>query len=128
MNGNTWYGKYGFRPYDKNDQKPDKKRTKKYIRNQKIIEGVKVKDIPLVKYMNNAIAKHNIKNIDMNTLGPKIESLGNETLSSLIKVLMAEYDSFCCIFAHIINKIYKKLGMYQFYGKSFYIDVDDLQL
>jgi len=128
MNGNTWYGKYGFRPYDKNDQISDKKRIKKYIRNQKIIEDIKVKDIPLVKYMNDAIIKHNIKNIDMDILGPKIESLGNEPLSSIIKVLMDGYNSFCCIFAHIINKIYKKLGMYQFYGESFYVDVGDMQL
>lgn len=128
MNNDTWYGKYGFRPFDKNDQVPHARRIAKYIRNQEIIKRTKAKHVDLVRYMKDAITEHNIKNIDIAILGPKLEQMGNESLSSVIKILMKTYDAFCCIFVHIIDRIYKKLGLHSFFGDDFYIDTNKIEI
>lgn len=126
MNGDTWYGKYGFRPYDKNDDVPDLERLVKYKTNQQIIRSAKLKDVPLVELMTETCKKIDTK-IDMVELGLKLKTLKNKPLSDVIKNLMHNYDHFCCIFVHIINRIYDILGMYRFFGESFYVDISDIK-
>ena len=55
--GDTWYGKYGFRPCDPITGKIDKEMTKKYDKNKKIVMETKIRDTTLYGYMKKIIQK-----------------------------------------------------------------------
>jgi hypothetical protein len=50
LTGDTWYGKYGFRPFT-NEFKLNKIENKQYEKNKEIMNTIKVKDINLQKYL-----------------------------------------------------------------------------
>jgi len=121
MYNNTWYGKYGFLPYDKIDRKPDKDKIKLYKKNRDIIKNAKVKDVQLFKYMKKAIIKHNIEGIDLSKLEQNIINLQDKPLSLVIRALNDTHTAFCCVFAYITKKIYTELKLYDFYKGDFYL-------
>ncbi len=123
MYGNTWYGKYGFLPYDKVYQKPDKDKIKIYKKNQDIIKKTKVKDVQLLKYMRAAIINQNIKGVDLDTLEKSINKLQDKPLSIVIRGLIETNNVFCCVFAYVSKKLYAELGLYDFYKSDFYLDI-----
>lgn len=79
-----------------------------YIRNnkKKLDEGkipqFKYKDIELLFYR---FVKENIK------------------LSNFLKILLKNYDKTCEFFYYIYNEIFRKLKLYDFHGKSFYMNI-----
>lgn len=123
MNIDTWCGSYGFLPYNPSTQSPDDSAIARYRKNQKILKKIKTKDVPLIRYMEEAINKHEIKGIDIKLLKPLIEKNGDIPFSLTVKTLMKTYDAFCCIFTHIIDRIYDKLRLASFYTYDFYLDL-----
>ncbi len=121
--GNTWYGKYGFRPYDIRNDIPDKRYIKSYIRNQKIVIRAKVKDVKLVEYILRGIKKHKLKGIDVKYLIGKIKKWDEKKLSDVLKTIMRDYDKYCCLFTYIQDKIFDELRLQSFHNFSFYLDI-----
>jgi len=121
--GDTWYGKYGFRPYDNIDNVPDEKGIKKYNKNKQIIQKTIVKDVNLIKYVLNGIRKYKLYHIDSSILIEKTIEWRNHKLSDVLLVMMQEYDKYCCLFEYIQEKIIEELNLVSFHKSSFYLDV-----
>lgn len=120
---NTWYGKYGFLPYDSVKQRPDKEKLRLYRMNQAILKKIKVKDVKLLKYMEQAIKDHNIKGINLSVLKQSIEQFKTQSLSIFIRALLDTNPSYCCVFAYVAKQIYAELHLYDFYKSDFYLDI-----
>jgi len=121
--GDTWYGKYGFRPYDKDHDIPDKAENKAYNKNKQIIQKTLVKDVDLIGHIKRGIQKYKLYHIDSDILIEKIKEWRNHKLSDVLIVMMQEYDKYCCLFEYIQEKIIKELNLVSFHKSSFYLDV-----
>ena len=122
LNGNTWYGKYYFVPYDAEKNQVDSKLLKIYNDNKEIIQHLKLRDIPnMSKWIQNAIKIHNIKNINIDNINLCIENLKDRSISKFMKVLLSNktYKKYCCVFQYILEKVMKKFNIVSFHFKSF---------
>lgn len=123
LHGNTWYGKYGFRPYDISKMKPDKYNMRLYEKNQKIMAKAKVKDVKLIRHIEQAIKKYKITDVDVEIIKKGLQKWENKSLSQVLRALMKDYDKYCCIFTYIQPKLFRELGLYRFHGLDFYLDI-----
>lgn len=121
--GNTWYGKYGFKPYNPQKNIPDITLLEEYLNNQKIINKIKVRDVNLLTYINDAIKKYQIKNYNFHNIFKCIDDWQNKSLSKVLKILLIDYDNNCCVFNYMIRQIYKHFGLYSFNRHTFYLDI-----
>lgn len=55
LHGDTWYGKYGFRPYDFASDMEDKELTEIYNNNKKIATTTKTQDTNLYNYLSQML-------------------------------------------------------------------------
>lgn len=121
--GDTWYGKYGFRPYDKTNCIPDKFEIARYNKNKKIIQKTLVKDVKLANYIKNGILKYKLFHLDRNFIIKLVDDNANTNLSDFLIQLMKNYDKYCCLFEYIQRKIIIELGLKSFHKDSFYLDI-----
>ena len=120
----TWYGKYGFRPFDKIEMKPDIQYTKLYNQNREKISQLKVKDTKLGNYFKEAIKEYDKnKNIDLDHMLNIVNLWKDKPLSQVLRVMMKDYDKYCCIFGYIQKMLYIDLNLQNFYGFDFYLDI-----
>jgi hypothetical protein len=103
LTGDTWYGKYGFRPR--------KNLITKYENNRKIMNTIRLKDIDLIKYLK--MTKLNEKVIrEFEIFIDKHQSLlVKDYLTRFIK----EYDKTCEYFYDFYEKLFEDLELYDFY-------------
>lgn len=119
----TWYGKYGFRPYDSGRNKPDLDGIKRYQNNQKIIKNTKTKDVKLYEYVKQCVKEYKLHDIDLESIERKIIRANDLPLSLFFIKLMTEYKKYCCLFKYVSDKIFDALALSSFYSLSFYLDI-----
>lgn len=116
LNGDTWYGKYGFRPieYTSDNYRIDNFNNKKYEANKLIINKIKISDINLIKY---------IKLTQNDTLIKVTEHLIKEQPNMLLKQflfnLLKDYDNTCKFFYTFYRQLYDDIGLKVFYKNQF---------
>lgn len=116
LTGDTWYGKYGFRPinYNNNNYKIDEISNEKYEKNKVIINKLKITDINLLKYIsltkNDALIKVT-KNI--------INEQSNMLLKDYLFNLLKDYDKTCKLFVTFYRELYDAIGLKEFYKYPF---------
>lgn len=123
INGDTWYGKYGFRPFDPPNNKPDNVDLHIYNKNKKIIADANTSDVPLYEMIEETVHKLKITNIKLDNIKKFVKHNKNQKLSKVIKLFYDKYEIYCCVFTVIAPKIMESLGMTSFYGKNFYLDI-----
>jgi len=123
LNGDTWYGSYGFRPYIESKNIPNTYRTKEYESYSKIVKETLVKNIDIYNIIKNAIKKHHLKDIDLKTIKETIDIAKDKKLYVLLKALLKDYNKYCCLFRNILDDIFEKLNIRSFHGDVFYLDV-----
>ncbi len=127
--GDTWYGKYGFKPFDALNRKLDKKLLLEYKHNQKVIKTTKIKNTNIKNYIYNASVKFGMTDIlSEETVNKIIERHKEKTIQEFFSDFFANRGMTCHIFNEIQHKIMKDLSMTSFYGKSFFIMIDDIVL
>lgn len=117
--GETWYGKYGFVPFNSSNEKTDKSVVSDYKYNQKIVKETLVKDTNIFKYIKRAIKKYklNLKIDDLDKLEKKYNNL---SIMKCIKDLVAKYDQNCTIFYYMYEKLMKDLNMKNLHGRPYW--------
>lgn len=124
MYGDTWYGSYGFRPYNPIKEIPDIYLTKKYEKNQKIMNNAKVSSIPnLKRYILNSYDQTKPDDVDIKKIMKGIDTVKNEALTEFIRCFLSRYDIYCGMFEKIYIQIANDLKLYNFHGLSFYLDI-----
>jgi hypothetical protein len=116
LTGDTWYGKYGFRPKIKEE-------VEKYEENKNKINNLLLHDVPFFKKMlENALNKYHGKNKKlistiMNAYDENMER--NKKLKYFLSYLMEYYEELCETFYDLYEILFTKLELYDFYAKNF---------
>jgi hypothetical protein len=120
--GHTWYGTFGFRPYDDVEQKPDNRELRYYKQNYEKMQALKLIDNQfIIKLILDTDKKYgyNIINNDI------IQKIINKNKNILIKdflIKLLKINNFCIIFEKIYIDIILELKLYNFTEKLFYLD------
>jgi hypothetical protein len=108
LSGDTWYGKYGFRPTDE--------RFKiKYENNKKIMNTITLKDIDLIKYLKMAKLDEKIIRKSEEFIKNHQQLLIKDYLTKFLK----EYDKTCKYFYDFYEQLFDDLELYNFYRQTF---------
>ena len=116
----TWYGKYGFIPYDPGAGVTDDPGLDDYKHNQKIVLTTLVKNTNIGKYVVEAIKKYKLE-IDIDTINKVMKKYDNLPVMHCMNNLMAKYDKHCAIFYHMYLQLVRDLGMRNLYGRSYWM-------
>ena len=83
-----------------------------------------MKDVKLIKYIEEAINQYSLdKEINLVHIKKIIEEWKDKPLSKVLRVLMKDFDKYCCIFEYVQKKLYVNLNLQNFYGFDFYLDI-----
>lgn len=118
--GDTWYMKYGFKPYDNLKQKPDTIMLRGITLNQEIRDKLKTNQIDII-----GLAK-GIKKIDVKEIKRLINKY--DLMKNFIIRLTQEFNKYCCLIEAITKQIFdppllEKRLMVNYYGKSVYLNI-----
>lgn len=108
LTGQTWYGKYGFRPTRLFD-------NEQYENNIKIMNSVKLNDIDLIKYLSMTTLDKNIIKKSKIFLQTHSNMLVKDYLLRFLK----EYDKTCLYFYDFYQQLFIDLGLYDFHRRTF---------
>jgi hypothetical protein len=119
--GITFYGKFGFTPYDSDNSynvDSNKKLNKKFNKNKEIIKNLKVKDSKLLYYLEKF---QNKGKYDINKIINYVKDNQDELLSKVITVLSSKenFNMMCEVLNYIIPKLFNANGLTSFHNKSF---------
>lgn len=122
--GETWYGKYGFIPYDKSDENISANLKKAYEKNTKIMNTKKIKDVKnFDKIIDRSLKKINI-NTDMKDKIYKLyeeykknNMLVKDFVSDLLEKKMFSYT--CLFFYNVYLEIFNELKLQDFHKISY---------
>ena len=120
IHGETWYGSYGFIPYDSAHRKKNKLMIKAYKNNKKITMFTKVKDTKMNEHMKYAIKKLNLKMIDSD-VDAFLNINKDMILTDFFSKFLEKYDIMCGVFSIIIDRLVLELNMTNLYGISYFI-------
>jgi hypothetical protein len=120
--GTTFYGKFGFIPYDSNSNTynidSNIKLNKKFNKNKKIIKKLLVKDSKLLYYLEKFYMK---EKYDIRKIINYVKDNENKLLSEVIAILSSKdnFNIICEILNYIIPKLFIANHLTSFHNKSF---------
>jgi hypothetical protein len=120
--GDTWYGKYGFRPIEKDHEGDTKSYQDRYKKNQEIMNTVLTRNVPLLDIIMKAGEKIKI-DVNRDRLVEYLEKNRDKLLKDVLKEFLKNYDKFCCLFENMTDELIRFLGLYSFYKYQFYLDI-----
>ena len=120
--GDTWYGKFGFRPYNASSNEPNIKKIEKYEENKEKMNKLKVRDIDLIKIMKENENDKNKEVFERNMLLVKALQKKHKDVE-LRKILKSLSKHNCCFMVHMQEILMEELGLTSFYQTSFYLDI-----
>lgn len=127
LHGVTWYGKYGFRPYVYGNDKATKMLERVYSKNEKIVNRLKLKDMPkLREYIKDAYDEIKPKNLHLDRLLNVYDKfvVEDRLVSDYLKIFLGRFDKTCVLFERFYESLYKKMGLFDFHGRSFIKNFD----
>ncbi len=144
LNGHTWYGLRGFRPFSPNNNKYNSEYIENYENNLMLNKLLKVKHVNNLnyiiydsykKYVNSKIKKENL--IEIISDNKFNEKYGEYNLGLFLKYLLDKNYIDCYIYFDFAYHIFKNINIsanfkdekneiikyVDFYGYSFYLDI-----
>lgn len=125
LNGDTWYGKYGFRPYDPFENTENIQKAQIYNRNKTIVTTTKVRDTNLFQHLFSAI--NTVYPVDINKNKDYVNKLykkcKNLTITQFFRHFMFNYEHSCELILLFYIGFYTDQKLYSFHGESFYLDI-----
>jgi hypothetical protein len=122
--GDTWYGKFGFLPYDAPNNRPNIFRTKKYKEYKEKIDTLQIKDYPnLYKLIIETYKRLKVYHFNEE----KIYTFFKENYESLVKDVLRKLFRnkfpFCYIYDEIKDNILEDLNIQSLYDRAYYLDI-----
>lgn len=124
--GNTWYGKYGFIPYDSTNNKIDIENFVNYKVNQKLVNIIKLRYTNIKEYIKDAIQQLKLtEKIPPDKLYKMFEIYDDKPIKDFFSSFLYDlnYGYTCAVFEKIYLKIMKDLDMENLHGKTYYIPI-----
>jgi len=118
---NTWYGKYGFVPYDSSQEKTNKLKLRDYKKNQEIVTNTLLKNTNIKKIILKAIIKHKL-NFSVKEIEEIINKYiqKNRSVKNFLKDLASKYDRTCELFYYSYKEIMEDLKMIDLHGTTYW--------
>lgn len=124
INRHTWYGKYGFRPYESLSHKPDKILLKHYNKNIKIMKTTIIKDTTLPKHLLKMIKDNETNKEKIKETFKKFYTEYSELhVYEYFEIFINTFDLNCKLLSTFYKEFSYDIGLYDFHGKSFYLDI-----
>lgn len=118
--GDTWYGKYGFTPFDPVTKQPNYDVLVDYKLNQKLVKIIKVKHTQIYQYVKKASYKPQFKNFTNQIINKIFDAYNERTIQDFFKDFINNYDERCDIFNEIYKDVMSEIGMVDLYNKVYY--------
>ena len=112
LNGETWYGNYGFKPVEE-------KLIDYYENNKKIMNTVTLKDIDLIKYLK--MTKLDKEIIEKTT--KFIEKHESLLVKDYLTKFLKKYDKTCEYFYNFYEQLFIDLRLYDFHHRTFELNI-----
>jgi hypothetical protein len=120
--GDTWYGKYGFIPFDIHTEDTDEQKLELYKKNQKLVK-TKLKDSNIKKILKTLYASNSPKNKTLDDFFNKHQNMMvKDFLYNMVKV---DFIKGCESLSVIYKKIMESLGIISLHGSTYYLPLDD---
>jgi len=125
MFGDTWYGKYGFRPYDPVKNIRYEKNNESYNRNIRIVGNTIVKNTNLFNYLEAVIEtdKTKSKREIAEIVNKYYKLYGNYTIRNFFMAFLSNYDASCAMFSGFYDNYAENQKLWDPFGSSFYLDI-----
>ena len=114
LTGNTWYGKYGFRPYNNSKNIINERLDKKYNNNKIIMDVITIKEANIVKYIKMTGKESLIKSVEK-----LVKEQPNYLLKDFIKSFLEKYDKTCKYFLTFYEDLFDDIKLTNFHGGYF---------
>ena len=122
--GHTWYGLFGFRPFDDQKQKADINGFRRYKENYEKMQNLKLIDnIKIIKMILEVENKYNFNIINSEMINNIINKNKDILVKDFIQKIL-KIDKFCVIFEKIYIDILTELKLHNFRSELFYLDFD----
>ena len=131
-NGETWYGKRGFIPFNPLKQKIDIEKYASYKLNRKLVDIIKVKHVEdlkeLLKKANNILKIKYPENqlIDYEKLKTFIANNKNVSIRKFMKDFAKLFDVTCGYCSLIYKDIMKNIGLVDLHQTTYFLPFDSV--
>jgi hypothetical protein len=118
LTGDTWYGKYEFRPIDVNTYKYNEILNEKYYNNKKIIDNITIKEANIMKYIKMTKDKdviYAVKKI--------LEKDENMLLKDFLQKFLKDFKLTCQYFSVFYERLYYDIELENFYKLFFGLNI-----
>jgi hypothetical protein len=114
LSGDTWYGKYGFRPYNNRKNEIDELLNEMYKKNKEIIDKLTIKEANILKYIEMT---GKISLIEETKL--VLKNNPNYLLRDFIKSFIKDFDKTCKYFALFYEQLFIDINLTDFHQRYF---------
>ena len=133
--GTTWYGKYGFVPYNSNNENIDKQKMTIYNSNAEIMNTTKIKDVPYERLLYMLIkAKYEYRHSGVYNKKDAIakyydrfDNIMSKNKDMLVKDFLYQFtkqhDESCGIFYYLYKNLMKELGIQNLHGSAYFLKI-----
>ena len=115
--GNTWYGKYGFIPFDVNTNKVDKIKLKQYKKNQELVKT----KLQNTNVLNIIKSLHSPTSEKQKSIDKYFEENKNMTVQEFISEMAHDFKHNCKTLHISYKKIMEDIGMTNLHGSTYYL-------
>lgn len=122
--GHTWYGgRYGFMPYDHTTKSLDLIRFEAYKKNHYIVKNTKVKDTPLIYYMESIYKDNMTKEKAKEKAKRLYQRTKNMTICEFFNSELSDFNTDCHIISSIYKGFSKNIKLHSFFETSFFLEI-----
>ena len=125
-NADTWYGKYGFRPFDTYKKDLDIERYIDYRVNSILVDKIKINCTNLKELMIKAIRKNKI-NFTEEGIERVINKYGNLSIKDFFKKFLSKFEVGCELFFYVYKEFMDSMGIKNLQGISYFLDLEKTQ-
>jgi hypothetical protein len=114
LTGHTWYGKYGFRPFNTKLNNYNDILLKSYNKNIEIMNSITIKEANILIYIELTEKKQIIEDVTK-----LLETNPDMLLKDFLNLFLKDYNKSCKYFSIFYEKLYIDIGLYSFHQNTF---------
>ncbi len=118
LTGHTWYGKYGFRPFNSETFDLDIYKNNRYNNNINIMNTITILQANILKYVKLTKKENIIKDVEK-----LVTNYPNYLLTNFITSFLHNYDKTCKYFVLFYQQLFYDIGLTSFRGIVFGLDI-----